>query len=122
MRAAVSSSRNKGEMGRFRREAAANRHADIVRCSAIQQLYGFFVDTSVAAGHNGFSLAAMAAVPGGHDAAGAFDQWDQRRNVPAVEVGLDDDVDENIRPYINVTDIITKFDTEDHSFNMCPTQ
>jgi hypothetical protein len=35
---------------------------------------------------------------------------------------LDDDVDEKIPPYINVTGIVTNFDTEDHSFNMCPTQ
>jgi hypothetical protein len=35
---------------------------------------------------------------------------------------LDDDVDEKIRPYINVTGIITNFDQDDHSFNMCPTQ
>ena len=35
---------------------------------------------------------------------------------------LDDDVDEKICPYVNVTGIITNFDTEDHSFNMCPTQ
>jgi len=35
---------------------------------------------------------------------------------------LDDNVDEKIRPYINVTGIITNFDTDDHSFEMCPTQ
>jgi len=35
---------------------------------------------------------------------------------------LDDDVDEKIRPYINVTSIVTDFDQDDHSFNMCPTQ
>ena len=35
---------------------------------------------------------------------------------------LNDDVDEKICPYVNVTGIITNFNTEDHSFNMCPTQ
>lgn len=35
---------------------------------------------------------------------------------------LDDDVDEKIQPYINVTGVITNVDQDDHSFNMCPTQ
>ena len=35
---------------------------------------------------------------------------------------LDDDVDEKIRPYINVTSVITNIDQDDHSFNMCSTQ
>ena len=35
---------------------------------------------------------------------------------------LDDDVDEKIWPYINVTGVITNVDQDDHSFNMCPTQ
>ena len=35
---------------------------------------------------------------------------------------LDENVDEKIRPYINVTGVITDFDQTDHSFNMCPTQ
>ena len=47
----------------------------------------------VAAGQNGLAVAAIAAVPGGDDAAGAFDQRNQRRDIPAVEAGLDDDVD-----------------------------
>ena len=35
---------------------------------------------------------------------------------------LDDNIDEKIRPYINVTGIVTRFDADDHTFNMCPTQ
>ena len=35
---------------------------------------------------------------------------------------FNDDVDEKIQPYINVTGVITDFNQIDHSFNMCPTQ
>src|SRR4051812_34124202 len=93
----VSSRTNKGELRRDWRNIAAMSNVDSARNSAFQQLYGFFVNTLVAASQNGFAVAAVRAIPGGDDAASPFHQRNQRSDIPAVEIGFDDDIDKTQR-------------------------